>query len=112
MKLATDEDRTSARTLPAIVFEAIVRKRCVAATYNRLNVVLAPHVIFMKNDALHVGAVTITRGGERPREEKMGVFKLDGLGVLTLTEEEFDVRPVFEPEDERWVDSALMKVEA
>jgi hypothetical protein len=73
--------------------------------------VLAPHVLFMKNDALHVGATTIERDGKPPREEKLGVFKLDGLGGLRLGERAFTPSPVFEPEDLRFVDSKLLAVE-
>ena len=91
--------------------EAIVRQHCVRARYNGGEVVLAPHVLFMKNDALHVGALTVTRDGKTPREAKIGIFKLDGLGDLALTDERFDPNPVFEPEDERFVASKLMAVE-
>lgn len=91
--------------------EAIVRTRCIAATYNGGQVLLAPHVLFMKNDALHVGAVTIERDGKPPREPKVGVFKLDGLGDLHITEQPFTPNPVYEPEDERFVASKLLAVE-
>ena len=62
-----------------VVLEGIVRKKCVAATYNRMAVILAPHVLFTKNDALYVGAVTLERDGQPPKELKLGLFKLDGL---------------------------------
>lgn len=106
------EEQTTAPSGPApTVMEAIVRLRCVAARYNGGNVVLAPHVLFMKNDALHIGALTIERDGKVPREAKIGIFKLDGLGDLRLIERAFDVNPVFEPEDERFIASTLLKVE-
>ena len=94
-----------------VILEGIVRKLCVAATYNRMQVILAPHVLFTKNDALYVGAVTIERDGQRPREEKVGLFKLDGLAGLRLDGREFVTSSVYEPEDERFVGSALMAVE-
>lgn len=93
------------------VFEAIVRCRCITATYNRMAVVLAPHVIFTKNDALYVGAVTIERDGQPPREPKVGLFKLDGLVDLSLIDRPFFVDPVFDRKDERYAGSALMMVE-
>ncbi len=106
------EQTESAPVGPApTVFEAIVRCRCIAATYNRMEVVLAPHVAFMKNDALYVGAVTIERDGQSPREPKVGLFKLDGLVDLRLTDRPFFVDPVFDRRDERYADSALMMVE-
>lgn len=94
-----------------VLFEAIVRTRCVEAMYNGGRVLLAPHVAFMKNDSLHVGALTIERDGKPPREAKIGVFKADGLVELKLTDRSFIPSPVFEPEDLRFVDTALLKVE-
>ena len=94
-----------------VVLEGIVRKKCVVATYNRMAVILAPHALFTKNDALYVAAVTIERDGQRPREEKVGMFKLDGLVGLRLDERDFVTSSVYEPEDERFVGSTLMAVE-
>jgi hypothetical protein len=94
-----------------VILEGIVRKKCVAATYNRMAVILAPHVLFTKNDALYVGAVTIERDGQPPREPKLGLFKLDGLVGLRLDERDFAISNVYEPADERFVASALMAVE-
>lgn len=95
-----------------VILEGIVRKKCISATYNRLHVLLAPHVLFTKNDALYVAAVTIEREGQRPREEKVGLFKLDGLVGLQLDDRDFVTSSVYEPEDERFVSSKLMAVEA
>lgn len=95
-----------------VILEGIVRKKCVAATYNRMAVILAPHALFTKNDALYVAAVTIERDGQRPREEKVGLFKLDGLVGLRLEDRDFVTSSVYEPEDERFVGSTLMAVEA
>ena len=94
-----------------VVLEGIVRKQCVAATYNRMAVILAPHVLFMKNDAPYVGAVTIERDGQPPREPKLGLFKLDGLVGLHLDERNFATSALYEPEDERFADAVLMAVE-
>jgi len=94
-----------------VILEGIVRKKCVVATYNRMAVILAPHALFTKNDALYVAAVTIERDGQRPREEKVGLFKLDGLVGLRLDERDFVTSSVYEPEDERFVGSTLMAVE-
>ena len=106
------EKNDSAPSGPApTVFEAIVRCRCIAATYNRMSVILAPHVAFMKNDALYVGAVTIERDGQPPKEPKVGLFKLDGLVDLRITDRQFFVDPIFDRKDERYATSALMMVE-
>ncbi|MBN8807265.1 MAG: hypothetical protein J0I47_03360 [Sphingomonas sp.] len=93
------------------ILEAIVTRRCVTASYNRQPVVLAPHVLFNKHDALHVGAVTVERGGQPPREPKLGVFKLDGLGEIAITDRPFSISELWQPDDERFVGKALLAVE-
>ena len=70
--------------------------QAVSAMYNRGEVVLAPHVIFTRHDELYVDATTIERDGKPPREEKMGTFKLAGLGSLRLTPRRFAASALFE----------------
>lgn len=93
------------------ILQAIVLKHCVAASYNRQPVILAPHVLFMKNDAQHVGAVTLERDGVVPKEYKLGVFKLDGLGEIALTDRPFEASELWDPADERFAAGALITVE-
>jgi hypothetical protein len=93
------------------VMAGIVHLRCIEARYNGGHVVLAPHVFFMKHGAPHVAAITMERDGKRPREEKIGIFKLDGLSDLRLTDRPFVPSQVYEPEDLRFVDSKLLAVE-
>jgi len=95
-----------------VVLEGIVRKKCVAATYNRMAVILAPHVLFTKNDALYVGAVTLERDGQPPKELKLGLFKLDGLVGLRLDDRNFFTSDLYSAADERFAASVLMAVEA
>lgn len=105
-------DMSAAPTGPTpTLLEAIVTKRCVTATYNREPVLLAPHVLFTKHDAVHVGAVTIERSGQPPKEPKLGVFKLDGLGVVAITDRPFFVSELWQPADARFAGSALIAVE-
>lgn len=108
----TDKPEPTPPGATPIVLEGIVRLRCIAATYNRMAVVLAPHVLFMRNDALYVGAVTVERDGLPPREAKFGLFKLDGLVGLSPTDRHFEVSSLFERDDERFAASALMTVDA
>lgn len=96
---------------PAIILEAIARLRCVMAQYNRGLVVLAPHILYTRHGELHIDATTISRDGNPPRETKIGTFKLDGLGELTLTEQPFTPFPLFEPEAEKYVGETLLAVE-
>lgn len=94
-----------------VLFEAIVSNRCITATYNGGRVVLAPHVAFARHGDAYVGAVTIERDGQPPREEKVGLFKLDGLGDLAMLERTFTPSPVFDPGDERFAAATLIAVE-
>ncbi len=113
MKFQSDEDRQSAPAGPTpTIFEAIVRQQCVTATYNRMRVKLAPHIIYTRHGDLFIDAVTIEREGAPPREEKVGTFKLAGLVDLGLTAQRFRISALFEPDDEKYAGAALMKVEA
>lgn len=94
-----------------LLFEAIVGTRCIAATYNGGRVVLAPHVAFARHGDAYVGAVTLERDGQPPREEKVGLFKLDGLVDLAVLERTFTPSPVFDPKDERYAAATLIAVE-
>lgn len=96
---------------PAIILESIARLRCVSATYNRGIVVLAPHILYTRHDELYIDATTISRDGNPPRETKVGTFKLDGLGDLALSDQEFEPFPLFEPESEKYVGVTLLAVE-
>jgi hypothetical protein len=78
----------------AILLEAIRRKLCVAATYNRKSAVLAPHALFERHGDLFLRAVTVELDGAKPREAKLGTFKLAGLHDVTLT------RKLFRPQAE------------
>jgi hypothetical protein len=94
-----------------MLFEAIVRTRCVEATYNGGRVVLAPHVAFTRHGDVYVGATTIERDGQPPREEKIGLFKFTGLGDFALTERGFAPSTIFDPSDERFAAGTLVAVE-
>jgi len=99
------------KTSNATIIEAIVRLRCVAATYNRAPVVLAPHILYTRNDALYIDAITVTRDGMPPREPKMGTFKLDGLGAVELVEKSFAVSPIYDPAEARYGDGQRFEVQ-
>ncbi len=93
-----------------IVLEGIVRQLCLNAFYNRTRMVLAPHILYMRGDALYVDAQIVSRDFVIPREEKIGTFKLDGLKNLALTERSFTISKLFEREAEKYA-AALMAVE-
>ncbi|MDP1026071.1 hypothetical protein Q5H91_02510 [Sphingomonas sp. KR1UV-12] len=96
---------------PAIVFEAIVKQLAVAASYNRGEVTLAPHVIYTRHDEIYVDAVTLERDGKPPKEEKMGSFKLAGLAGLRVTPRRFSPHSLYNPGEKRYAGTVLMAVE-
>ena len=93
------------------VLEAIVKKLAVAATYNRGQVTLAPHVLYTRHGELYLDAVTIERDGQPPKEVKLSTFKLAGLSPLRLTARRFTVSSLYRPADARYIDVTLMAVE-
>ena len=116
MKLPSDSDTPnqngSAPSGPVpTIFEAIVRKQCVVATYNRVTMTLAPHVIYTKHGDLFIDAVAIDRDGKPPKEVKIGTFKLAGLNDLRLTARSFPANPLFHANDAKYAET-LMAVEA
>ena len=94
-----------------IILEAIVRKVAIAATYNRVVMTLAPHVLYTKHGDLHVDAVALDRDGKPPKEIKLGTFKLAGLSDIRLTPRRFDVNGLFHPGDPKYADETVMAVE-
>ena len=73
--------------------EAIARKRCVSGIYNKRAMILAPHVLFERHGDLHVRAVTVEIDGEKPREAKLGTFRLTGLRDVAITRKLFRPQP-------------------
>jgi hypothetical protein len=72
------------------VIDQAMRKRvCIQGIYNKTLVVLAPHSFFTQNDAAFLRAVTVEHGGRKPREPKLGKFKLDGLTDVQQTKKLF-----------------------
>jgi hypothetical protein len=69
--------------------EAIARKRCVGGTYNKREMILAPHQMFERHGDLFVRAVTVEIDGQKPREAKLGTFKLSGLKDVAITRKLF-----------------------
>ena len=93
-----------------VVFEAIVKKLAIAATYNRGEVTLAPHIIYTKHGALYLDALTLERDGKPPKEVKLGAFKLAGLAPLRITARRFEISDLFRTNDPRYDGVTLMAV--
>lgn len=94
-----------------VLLEAIVKRQAIAATYNRTELTLAPHILYTKHGDLHVDAITIDRDGKPPKEEKLGVYKLAGLSGVRVTPRRFAVSALFDPGAERYVDETVIVVD-
>ncbi|MEH6756585.1 MAG: hypothetical protein V7676_03635 [Parasphingorhabdus sp.] len=93
-------------------FEGVALKKCVTATYNKMQVVLAPHILYTRHDEMHVDAVTVEREGEPPRELKLGTFKLAGLKDVVVVDRQFEPYDMFDAAAEKYQGTTLMMVEA
>ena len=51
-------------TTNQLLLEAIALKKCVTATYNNVAMKLAPHVLYSKNNALFIDAITLEKHGD------------------------------------------------
>lgn len=75
--------------------QAMAKRVCVTALYNRGQATLAPHSLFERHGELYLRAVTIDYDGRKPKEPKLGTFKLAGLSSLALTRKLFSPRSAF-----------------
>jgi len=94
------------------IFEAIALRRCLTARYNKLSLVLAPHVLYKRNDSFFIDAITVTREGAPPREPKVGSYNLAGLSELDVLDDTFDIHPLFDRMDPKYRDNTLFMIDA
>jgi predicted transcriptional regulator len=78
---------------------AIARQSCVTTTYNKRTVTLAPHIVYTRHDEPFLRAVTVALDGNKPRELKLGTFKVAGLGALNDSASLFVRHPDFSADD-------------
>jgi hypothetical protein len=99
-------------TAPTTIFEAIALQKCLIATYNRMVVKLAPHILYTRHDEMFIDAVTMERDGRLPRELKLGTFKLAGLGDVQVSDETFDaMHGLYDETDEKYKGVTLFAVQ-
>ena len=98
-------------TAPTTIFEAIALQKCLMATYNKMVVKLAPHILYTRHDEMFIDAVTIEREGRPPRELKLGTFKLAGLNEVSVVDETFDAMyGLYDEHDAKYKDVTLFAV--
>ncbi|MEZ5709242.1 MAG: hypothetical protein R3E02_07645 [Blastomonas sp.] len=93
------------------IIEAIALRKCIMATYNRMRVKLAPHVLYTRHDDLFVDAVTLERDGQPPREAKLGQFKLAGLSAVGFADRGFEPADLLDLAEPRYDGTLLFAVE-
>ena len=96
--------------IPPVFREAVSRRMCVAAVYNKLGVEIAPHALYLRHGDLFIDGVVVEREGKTPAELKLGTFKVAGLSGVTLTARRFDPQPVFDPADAKYAGNMLVAV--
>ena len=113
-KLETSGDggQSGAMEASRILLEAIALRTCIEATYNRMKMRLAPHILYTRHDELFIDAVTLQRDGRPPREVKLGTFKLAGLREVALAGQPFQPAPVFDPRESKYAGVTLFAVAA
>ncbi|WP_174274782.1 hypothetical protein [Sphingomonas bacterium] len=92
------------------VLEAIALRRCLEATYNRMRIKLAPHILYTRHGELFVDAVTIEREGRAVGEAKLGTFKLTGLQIREVVAHPFNPQNVFDPANPKYQGVTLLAV--
>lgn len=106
--IATDGPALSSEA--ELIVQAIRRKLCIVAVYNRTSMQIAPHILYTRHDELFVDGVVLLRDGKVPAELKLGTFKLVGLNSLSLTAESFTVQALYDPNAEKYADVTVVKV--
>ncbi len=106
----TADTATPSGAVPTIL-EAIVRRRCLNAVYNRGRVTLAPHILYTRHDELHIDAVAVERDGKPPRDVKIGTYRLSGLGALHITDRSFAPVESFDPLETKYQGVTLIEVD-
>jgi hypothetical protein len=92
------------------LLEAIALKKCVMATYNRVEMKLAPYILYKRNDSFYIDAVALEKAGQPPRELKLGAFNLAGLSDIRLVDQHFEAEAVFDPAAAKYAGATLFVV--
>jgi hypothetical protein len=77
--------------------EAIAGQRLVTTRYNGSDITLAPHLMFERNGDLFVVALNLSKNWRSEDEQRLGQFKLAGLGATTLLEDGFEPLASYQP---------------
>lgn len=87
--------------------QAIKRRVCITATYNRKAVTLAPHIVYTKHGDHFLCAVTVDQDGKKSKMAKLGIFKLTGLTDISLTTKLFVPQRAFQADAPEYVGNTV-----
>lgn len=94
------------------ILQAIALRQQLGARYNKLELVLAPHVLYKRNDSYFIDAITLLRNGAEPREIKVGSYNLAGLTDVEVLDDKFEVNPLFDRMDPKYRENTLFMIDA
>ncbi len=93
-----------------LIAQAIRRKLCIVAVYNRTAMQIAPQILYTKHGDPFIDGVVVLRDGKVPAELKLGSFKLAGLNGVSLTAEPQTVQAFFDPADAKYEGVTITKL--
>jgi hypothetical protein len=93
-----------------LILEAIASKRCIAITYNRMRLKLAPHIVYTRHGALFLDAVAVEREGKELSDPRLGTFKLAGLQDVEVIDRSFQLMPGFDENDQKYSEASPSSV--
>lgn len=94
----------------AMIEQAIARRLCVSAIYNKVPILLAPHILYTRHGDLFVDAVVTEREGLPPKEIKLGTFKVAGLTMLAPSPRSFVPEALFDRKAEKYAGNTVITV--
>jgi len=110
-KVVAPADGPTLSSEAQIIAQAVRRKLCITAVYNRTSMTIAPHILYTKHDDPFIDGVVMLRDGKVPAEPKLGTFKLAGLNGVMLTADNFTVTSLYDPADAKYEGVTLAKVD-
>ncbi len=108
--ISTPDGQTVPANANTLLLQAIALRKCVAVTYNKTRMILAPHILYTRHDDVFVDAIALEREGQPPKEFKIGTFKLAGLNDIEVTDRSFQPDKIFNANDIKYEGVTLFVV--
>ncbi|TZG27340.1 WYL domain-containing protein [Sphingomonas montanisoli] len=88
-----------------IILQAIANNQCIVVTYNRMQLKLAPHILYSRHGAPFLDAVAVEREGKELSDPRLGTFKLAGLQDVAIIERSFKFMIGFDASDPKYAEA-------